>query len=144
MHPFKIIHYFVLLENCCPVYGVLLSDSTTDVTQLLSEIFFHSLSVDTYTFHSIRFFFYLSFSCILVLVSLFSWLWDKKENTSSHNKPKKCLRLWEGREKMRDKEKETGEGRVLNTRERFHVVSHKEFRSLSPTTITNIFFLFSE
>lgn len=67
-------------------------------------------------------------------------MWDKKENTSSHNKPKKCLRLWEGREKMRDKEKETGEGRVLNTRERFHVVSHKEFRSLSPTTITNIFF----
>lgn len=56
MHPFKIIHYFLLLENCCPVYEVLLPDPTTDVTQLLSEIFFHSLSVDTYTFHSIHFF----------------------------------------------------------------------------------------
>lgn len=90
------------------------------------------------------FFFYLSFSCVLVLVSLFSWLWDKKENTSSHNKPKKCLRLWEDREKMRDKEKERGERGVLNTRERFHVVSHMELRYLSPTTITKRFFLFSE
>lgn len=57
MHPFKITHYFVFLENCCPVYGVFLLGPTTDVTQLLSEIFF-ILFLLTPT-HSIPYIFFL-------------------------------------------------------------------------------------
>lgn len=49
------------------------------------------------------------------------------------------------REDERQREREERERRVLNTRERFHVVSHMELRYLSPTTITkHFFFLLSE